>query len=106
MCYVFQKWFWNNLEWRSLEQKRADRRLCLLYEVVYGLVAVPHPDYALAFLDSLTRSRLDKCKPPATLIATDNSPLECSSRISLQPVESWCFQVCSQDFAALNARHD
>ena len=30
-----------NLGWRTLEQRRADARLCLFYKVVHGLVAVP-----------------------------------------------------------------
>ena len=34
-----------NLGWRTLEQRRSDARLCLFYRVVYGLVAVPIPDY-------------------------------------------------------------
>ena len=34
-----------NLGWRTLEQRRADARLCLFYKVVHGLVAVPLPDY-------------------------------------------------------------
>ena len=33
------------LGWRSLEQRRADARLCLLYKIIHGLVAVPLPDY-------------------------------------------------------------
>ena len=35
----------NKLGWRTLEQRRADARLCLFYKIVYGLVAVPLPDY-------------------------------------------------------------
>ena len=34
-----------NLGWRTLEQRRADARLCLFYKVVHGLVAVPLPDH-------------------------------------------------------------
>ena len=34
-----------NLGWRTLEQRRADARLCLFYKVVHGLVAVPLPGY-------------------------------------------------------------
>ena len=33
------------LGWRSLQQRRADARLCLFYRVVYGLVAIPMPEY-------------------------------------------------------------
>ena len=33
------------LGWQSLEQRRADTRLCLFYKVIHGLVAVPLPDY-------------------------------------------------------------
>lgn len=35
----------NKLGWRTLEQRRADARLCLFYKIVYGLVAVPLPSY-------------------------------------------------------------
>ena len=34
-----------DLGWRTLEQRRADARLCLFYKVIHGLVAVPLPDY-------------------------------------------------------------
>ena len=34
-----------NLGWRTLDQRRSDARLCLFYRIVYGLVAVPIPDY-------------------------------------------------------------
>ena len=34
-----------NLGWWTLEQRRSDVRLCLFYRIVYGLVAVPIPDY-------------------------------------------------------------
>ena len=33
------------LGWRPLEQRRADACLCLFYKIIYGLVAVPLPDY-------------------------------------------------------------
>ena len=35
----------NKIGWRTLEQRRADGRLCLFYKIVYGLVAVPLPDH-------------------------------------------------------------
>ena len=35
----------NKLEWRTLEQRRADACLCLFYKIDYGLVAVPLPNY-------------------------------------------------------------
>ena len=34
-----------DLEWCTLEQRRADACLCLFYKVIHGLVAVPLPDY-------------------------------------------------------------
>ena len=34
-----------NLGWRTLEQRRSDTRLCLFYQIIRGLVAVPIPDY-------------------------------------------------------------
>lgn len=35
----------DSLGWRTLEQRRADARLCIFYKIVYGLVAVPLPEY-------------------------------------------------------------
>ena len=35
----------NKLGRRTLEQRRADARLCLFYKIVYGLVAVRLPDH-------------------------------------------------------------
>ena len=35
----------DQLNWRTLEQRRADARLCLFYKMVHGIVAVPLPDY-------------------------------------------------------------
>ena len=35
----------DQLGWRTFEQRRADAHLCLFYKIVYGLVAVPLPDY-------------------------------------------------------------
>ena len=34
-----------DLLWRTLDQRRADARLCLFYKVIHGLVAIPLPDY-------------------------------------------------------------
>ena len=33
------------LDWRTLEQRRADSRLCLFYKIVNNMAAVPLPDY-------------------------------------------------------------
>ena len=34
------------LPWqKTLDQRLAEARLCLFYKIVYGLVAVPPPDY-------------------------------------------------------------
>ena len=35
----------NDLDWRTLEQRRADARRCLFFKMIYGLVAVPLSDY-------------------------------------------------------------
>ena len=35
------------LGWRSLEDRRTDARLCLVYKIVHGLVAVPLPSYVV-----------------------------------------------------------
>ena len=34
-----------DLGWTTLDQRRADARLCLFYKILHGLVAVPLPDY-------------------------------------------------------------
>ena len=34
-----------DLGWRTLDQRRADARLCLFFKILHGLVAVPLPDY-------------------------------------------------------------
>ena len=34
-----------SLGWRSLEQRRADARLCMLYKIVHGIIAIPLPPY-------------------------------------------------------------
>ena len=34
-----------NLGWRSLQQRRADACLSLFYRIVYGLAAIPMPEY-------------------------------------------------------------
>ena len=34
-----------DLGWRTLDQRRADARLCLFYKIVHCLVAVPLPEY-------------------------------------------------------------
>ena len=34
-----------DLGWHTMEQRRADARVCLFYKVIHGLVTVPLPDY-------------------------------------------------------------
>ena len=34
-----------DLGWRTLDQRRADARLCLFFKILHGLVAIPLPDY-------------------------------------------------------------
>ena len=35
----------SRLGWRSLDQRRADAQLCMLYKIIHGLVAVSLPPY-------------------------------------------------------------
>ena len=35
------------LGWRSLEQRRSDSGLCLVYKIIYGLVAIDLPPYVV-----------------------------------------------------------
>ena len=44
----------NNLKWQSLESRRREARLSLLFKVVHGLVAVPHEGH---ISKSKTRTR-------------------------------------------------
>ena len=46
----------NKLGWQSLENRRREARLVLLYKVVHGLVAVPHQDH-INFNKSRTRAK-------------------------------------------------
>ena len=67
----------NSLGWRTLEQRRADARLCLFYKIVYGLVAVPLPHYiqpsnrVSRYCHSMTFRRLQTSR--------DYCPVECPS---------------------------
>ena len=36
-----------NLNWRTLEQRRIDSRLTLMYKITYDLVAIPAADYLI-----------------------------------------------------------
>ena len=36
-----------DLNWRSLEQRRIDSRLTLMYKIIYDLVAIPAADYVI-----------------------------------------------------------
>ena len=36
-----------NLNWRSLEQRRIDSQLILMYKITYDLVAIPVPEYLI-----------------------------------------------------------
>ena len=36
-----------DLNWRSLEQRRIDSRLTLVYKIIYDLVAIPAADYLI-----------------------------------------------------------
>ena len=36
-----------SLGWRSLEQRRSDSRLCLFYKIIYSLVSIDMPPYAV-----------------------------------------------------------
>ena len=41
-------WFYPvqlRLGWRSLDERRTDARLCMLYKIIHGLVAVSSPPY-------------------------------------------------------------
>lgn len=42
VSYMLEK-----LGWRTLEQRRTDARLVLLYKIIYGYVAVPLPGYVI-----------------------------------------------------------
>ena len=52
----------SRLGWRALDQRRADARLCLLYKIMNGLVAVPLPTY---FQRTTSRTRHDLSRPLA-----------------------------------------
>ena len=43
----------NTLKWRPLAQRRVDIRLCALYKVVHGLVAIPMDTYIKLHRDGI-----------------------------------------------------
>ena len=43
-----------DLGWCTLDQRRADARLCLFFKIVHGLVVVPLPDY-IQFSNRISR---------------------------------------------------
>ena len=51
-----------SLGWRSLEQRRADARLCMLYKIVHGIIAIPLPPY----FQQPTRMTRHSTPPPRT----------------------------------------
>ena len=72
-----------DLGWRTMDQRRADARLCLFFKIVHGLVAVPLPDYiqhsnrisrychSMTFRQVSTSTDYYKYSPP------HNSSVEC-----------------------------
>ena len=79
-----------------MEQRRANARSCLFYKVVYGLVAVPLPDYVQLnlrisrYAHSLTFRKLQTSRDyyKYSCFYTGNTPTEYPTRISCQPAES------------------
>ena len=94
----------DQLGWRTLEQRRADARLCLFYKIVYGLVAVPVPDYiqptsrvsryclSVTFRQIQTTKNYYKYSFFPLAIVQWNVLLE--PVVSLQVLESFKLEVC------------
>ena len=47
-----------SLDWRSLQQRRSDSRLCLFYKMVYGFVAVELPQYVVHPMRNPSRTHI------------------------------------------------
>ena len=75
----------NSLGWRTLEQRWADARLFLFYKIVYGLVAVPLPDYIQPsnrvswYCHSMTFRKLQASRDyyKYSFFSTSHRPVEC-----------------------------
>lgn len=94
------------LGWRTLDQRRADARLCLFYKIVYGLVAVPIPAYIqpssresrythpLTFRQVLTSKDYYKYSFfPLAIVQWNALP---RSVVCLQSLEAFKAEVCKQ----------
>ena len=46
---------WINLQWRTLEQRRTDCRLVLLFQIIHGLVQIPATNYLQPSLNTTSR---------------------------------------------------
>ena len=44
-CWLLVKGMLEDLQWRTLEQRRADCRLVLLFQIIHGLVQIPPTNY-------------------------------------------------------------
>ena len=78
----------DDLQWRSLEQRRTDSRLCLIFSLVHGLLQIPHTQYLQPAHTTTTRknhnltyqqfqARTDYFKYsffPSTIIIWNNLP--------------------------------
>ena len=75
------------LGWRTLEQRRADARLCLFFKIINNMVAVPLPDYVQqnpAYLDAVILGHFANCKRQRTTISTLFSRLQLFSGMRSQ----------------------
>ena len=96
------------LNWRTLEQRRADSRLVLFYKIIYGYVAVPLPTYviplsrtsrrtthSLAYRQIYTRTDYYKYSfYPLTVVQWNHLPPYIATLTNLDSFKQAVGQVC------------
>ena len=82
------------LGWRSLEQRRNDSRLCLIYMIIYGLVAIDLPPYVehAAELPGRTHTLwfIDRYIQEQTTTNTRSTPLQSCNGAGCHPKLHYC----------------
>ena len=78
-----------DLNWRTLEQRRIDSRLTLMYKITYVLVAIPGADYLIPNTRQSRHShQLAYRQIPTLILSPHHSPLE------RPPILHPCFTYC------------
>ena len=102
------------LNWRTLEQRRIDSRLILMYKITYDLVAIPAADYLIPNTrpsKSNHHFAYRQIPPSVTITSTHSFPvlysLECPRTPHPRPIYCGTIQLCcvpSSPYLTLNTQ--